>query len=122
MSKYAPTATLDPMLDKVATAVQQIACSAQPLTYADATATYKLGSVAVGSGDFSKGADAATTGRKLTVAQKTGGTISTSGTATHVALVDGTTLLYVTTCPSQALTAGNPLTFNSWGITNPQPT
>jgi len=44
--------------------------------------------------------------------------IDTSGTATHIALDDGTTLRYVTTCTSLALTsgAGNTVNFPAWDV------
>jgi len=95
----------------------QVACSAQPLTYADANATYNLGSVTMATTDFTV-ANGDTSGRKITIAQKAGGTVTTGGTATHVALLDTTNsiLLAVNTCTSQVLTLNNPLTFNAWKI------
>lgn len=106
MGKAASTAVLDATLDKIATGVLMIVCSAQPTTYAEATATYALADVTLTSGDFTKAAGD-TSGRKVTVAAKTGFNVDSSGTATHVAIVDGSALLIVTTCTSQALTAGN---------------
>ena len=92
---------------------RMIACSAQPTTYAEANATYALADVTMASGDFTA-ANGDTSGRKLTVAAKTGVLIDNSGTATHVALVDvtGTLLDVVTTCTSQALTANGSNTVN----------
>lgn len=92
---------------------RMIACSAQPTTYTEANATYALADVTMASGDFTA-ANGDTSGRKLTVAAKTGVLIDTSGTATHVALVDvtGTLLDVVTTCTSQALTANGSNTVN----------
>ena len=93
------------------------ACSAQPTTYTEANATYALADVTMAAGDFTL-ANGDTSGRKLTVAQKTSVTVDASGTANHVALLDVTNLklLYVTTCSNQALTAGNTMTFNAWDI------
>ncbi len=94
----------------------QIACSAEPTTRTEAVTTYALADVAMTvDTDYTK-ADGDTSGRKVTMAQKTGVTVDTTGTATHVALVDGTRLLYVTTCTSQAVTSGNTLTFPAWDI------
>ena len=92
---------------------RMIACSAQPTTYTEANASYALADVTMASGDFTA-AIGDTSGRKLTVAAKTGVLIDTSGTATHVALVDvtGTLLDVVTTCTSQALTANGSNTVN----------
>lgn len=86
-----------------------IACSAEPTTRTQAVTTYALADVAMSSGDFTAATDG--TGRKLTVSAKSGVTVDTTGTATHVAFVDGTRLLYVTTCTSQALTQGNTVNF-----------
>ena len=93
------------------------ACSAEPTTYTEGNATYALADVTLSSSDFTN-ANGDSSGRKTTVGQKTGVTVDSSGTATHVALLDVTNskLLYVTTATSQALTAGNTMTFNSWKI------
>ena len=98
-----------------------IVCSQQPTTRAEAVTTYALADVAVSSTDFTI-ADGDTSGRKLTVAQKENVTVDTSGNATHVALVDATRLLYVTTCTTQSLTAGNTVTFPAWKIEIADPT
>lgn len=110
--------TADRVLDAALNIVKNndtrmIACSAQPTTYAEANATYALADVTMASGDFTV-ANGDVSGRKLTVAAKTGVLIDTSGTATHVALVDvtGTLLDVVTTCTSQALTANGSNTVN----------
>jgi hypothetical protein len=98
-----------------------IVCSAQPTTRAEAVTTYALADVAMASGDYTQ-ANGDTNGRKVTVAAKTAVTIDTGGTATHVALVDGTRLLYVTTCTSQALTGGGTVDFPAWDIEIADPT
>ena len=63
-----------------------------------------------------------TSGRKCTVAQLTGVAVTTTGSATHVALNDGTSVLYVTECTGQSLTSGNTMTFNAWEIGIADPT
>lgn len=104
---------------------RMVACSAQPLTYAEANATYALADVTMASGDFTN-ANGDTSGRKTTVAAKSGVLINTSGTANHVALLDvtGSRLLYVTTCTAQALTANgsNTVNFPAWDIEIGDPT
>lgn len=99
------------------------ACSAQPTTYAEGNATYALADVTVASGDFTA-ANGDTSGRKLTVAAKTGVTVDTTGTVTHVALLDVTNskLLYVTTTTSQAVGLGGTVDFGSWKIEIADPT
>ena len=98
---------------------RMIACTAQPTTFTEANATFALADVTMASGDFTV-ANGDTSGRKVTVAAKSGVLIDTTGTATHVALVDVTNSLldYVTTCTSQSLTANgsNTVNFPAWDI------
>lgn len=125
MAKATPDAVLDKPLDEIATATRMIACSAQPTTYTEANATYALADVTMSGGDFVK-ANGDTSGRKVTVGAKSSVLIDTSGTANHVALVRtaDSTLLYVTTCTSQALTANgsNTVNFPAWDIEFADPT
>jgi predicted transcriptional regulator len=101
-------------------ATAQIACSAEPTNYAEATTTYALADVAITSADLTL-ANGDIDGRKVTVAAKSGVEVDTSGTATHVALVDATSgrVLAVTTCDSLPLTAGsgNVVSFPNWTFT-----
>lgn len=116
MAKSVHNDVLDGALDIIKNNVtEMIVCSAEPTTFTEATATYALADVVMASGDFTH-ADGDTSGRKTTVASKAGVTVDTTGTGTHVALCDGTRLLYVTTCTSQALTSGNTITFPAWDI------
>ena len=65
------------------------------------------------------GAPAARTpsGRRVTVAAVTDGTVGTTGTATHYALIDGTLLLAAgPLSASQAVTAGNTFTLAAFDI------
>ena len=96
---------------------KMIATAGEPTNYTDATSNKNLADVAMGSTDFTK-ADGDISGRKVTVAPKSGVTIGSSGDADHVALVDdnATELLYVTTATTQTLTAGNTMTFQSFDI------
>lgn len=116
MAKFAPDAYFDASLDYVASSTILHVCNAQPTTYGDLS-TMSLASVVVGGGDFTKAAGDVS-GRKVTVAAQNGVTIGTSGTATHVALAStgDTTLRYVTTCTSQAITAGNLLNVPAWRV------
>lgn len=104
---------------------RQVACSAQPTTYTEGNATYALADVTLASTDFTH-ANGDTSGRKTTVAAKSGVLIDTTGTATHIALLDvaNSKLLYVTTCTSQALTANgsNTVNFPAWDIELADPT
>ncbi len=97
-------------------------CSQAPTTYTEATSTYTLGnktSLSVGAP-----ADRSPTGRKVTVAAITDGTVSGTGTATHVAIVDtvNSRLLAVQALSaSQAVTSGNTFTLPAFDIGIPDP-
>lgn len=125
MAKAIPDAILDKTLDEIATATRQILCSAQPTTYTEANSTYALADVTLSGGDFTK-ANGDTSGRKVTIAAKSSVLIDTSGTGNHIALVrvSDTTLIYVTTCTSQAVTANgsNTVNFPAWDIELADPT
>lgn len=116
MAKWANDLMMDASLDYVAGSVRMVACSAQPANYAGIAAV-ALADVTLAGGDFAK-ANGDTSGRKVTVAAKSSVQIDVSGAATHIALDDGTTLRYVTTCTSLALTAGagNTVNFPAWDI------
>ena len=90
-------------------------CSTQPTTRTEAITTYMLASTTLAGGDYTV-ADGNASGRKCTIAQKTNVSITNSGTATHIAICDATNLLYVTTCTSQALTAGGTVTVPAWRV------
>lgn len=123
MAKNMPDAILDGMLDTIADNVDRIdICKDTPSDYSTATTagTHSLGSVVVtagdGGGDWTIG-NGDTSGRKLTLAQQTGVSIGTTGTATHIAMTDGTSVYYgATTCTSQAVTSGNTATINTFDI------
>lgn len=120
MAKWANDVVMDGALDIIRNNVtRQVVCSAQPATFAEANATYALADVTMASGDFTH-ANGDTSGRKTTVAAKSGVLIDTSGTANHIALLDVTNsrLIEVTTCTSQALTANGANTVNipAWDV------
>jgi len=122
MAKWCASSVIDGALNVLATATGEVVCSAQPANRTEAVTTYGLTAVAtLAGGDFTLAAGD-TSGRKVTIAQKTGVSVTANGTATHVALVDATNLLYVTTCTSQALTSGNTATINSWKVEINAPT
>lgn len=109
MAKWSNDANMDAMLANIATADTLYVCSGQPADFAGIAAV-ALADVTLtpgaGNGDFTL-ANGDTSGRKLTVAAQSAVPIDASGTATHIALAEGgDTLLYVTTCTSQALTSG----------------
>ena len=124
MGKLVDNTVLDGALNIIKNnCVSLIVCSDTPTTYANATATYDLATVALASGDVTVADDAgAGGGRKATIAEKAAITINHSGTATHIAIVSASVLLYVTTCTSQALVAANTVTVPTWKIQIADPT
>jgi|SRR5215471_6882493 len=86
-------------------------CSAEPLTYTDATVTYALGNKNWGAGNALTGPFARTpNGRKLTTVAITDGAITGTGTATRYAIVDSVNsrlLVDNDLAASQGVTAGN---------------
>ena len=113
MAKYVnPTVVIDGALDKIAAGNQLLVCSSQPTTRANALSA-ALASTSLASGDFTK-ANGDVSGRKITIAQKQNIPVTVSGTANHIAIIDGTNLLVVTTCDAQPLTSGNTVTVPAW--------
>lgn len=119
MPKTAPDAVMDAAFDYIDQADVMHVCSTLDgtPTYAEIT-TASLANVAMTPNtDFTKAAGD-TSGRKVTVAAKSGVSVTASGTANHIALVtvSGTVVRYVTTCTSQALTSGNTVNIPAWDI------
>lgn len=122
MAKSVHDEVLDGALNIIKnTATLMIACSAEPTTRTEAVTTYALADVAMASGDFTA-ANGDTSGRKLTVAAKSAVAVDAGGTVTHVAIVDGTRLLYVTTTTSTAVAAAGTVDIGSWKIEIADPT
>ncbi|WP_313007501.1 hypothetical protein [Brevundimonas vesicularis] len=116
MAKYANPDVIDGALNVIKNnATRMTLCTTQPTTFAEANATYSLAQVAMASGDFTL-ANGDTSGRKVTVAAKSGVSVATSGTVTHAALLDVTNskLLFVTTTPSTAVAGGGTVDIGSW--------
>ena len=124
MAKAAPNSTLDALLNEIATATRLVVCSGEPANFAGISAV-ALADVTLtagaGNGDYTI-ADGDASGRKVTIAQQADVEIDASGTATHVSLDDGTDLIYVTTCTSQALTDGGTVTVPAWDVEVADPT
>lgn len=116
MGKWVADEVLDGALQVLSRATRMVALAAQPGTYAAAVAG-KLAEAQVAGADFQIGVGDSS-GRKVTIAGKNGIAVTASGVATHVALLDTTDakLLYVTTCPEQALVAGGEVGFDSWSV------
>ena len=122
MSKFCSNAVFDAALTKISTATRMVAMSGQPATYAAADSG-RLSEAAVAPADFVL-ANGDLTGRKVVVAAKSGLSVVAAGTVDHIALLDGVNqvLLYVTTCPAQAIVAGGTVSLASWQVEIEQPT
>lgn len=103
MSIFIPNATLDTLLNEIATCTQLDILS-DTTTPTDLTNT--LANVALNAGDFTI-ADGDIDGRKLTIATKIDIPITATGTAKHVVLSLGGTIKYITTCTDLALDYGS---------------
>lgn len=92
-------------------------CSQEPVTYAGAATTYKLGTKATPS--VGAPADRTPSGRRVTVAAFSDGTVDASGTATHWALckTTGSTLMATgALASSQAVVSGNTFSLAAFDI------
>lgn len=108
MPKTVDDSVLDAAIAVVKTATQLALCSAQPTTYAEATATYMLVlKTGLTAGSFTGPVNGDVSGRKVTKTAETGITVTNTGNAVFAALCSGSVLLYVTTITSQPVTAGN---------------
>lgn len=124
MGKFAPDAFFDIALNWVSgSATYYTVCSGSPITYADARTNLALAGIAMTSASFVAPADD-TSGRKLQVSAKTSASITASGSALAVCLLNLTTstLLYVTTCTQQYLVSGGTVDIPAWTINIQDPT
>lgn len=122
MAKQTADSVLDAALDNLSGRTSPVlhVCSGTPTDRASVIAN-SLASEAMLAGDFTK-ADAGGGGRQTTVAAQSGVSVTSSGTATHVAYIDGTELAIQTTCASTALTSGGTVDIGSFVITFGDPT
>lgn len=90
--------------------------SQEAVSYTEATSTYTLGNDTVNTGATEAGA---TDGRRVIVPAITAGSVTGTGTASHWALTDGTSVLIATGALSapQAVTSGNTFTLDAISIT-----
>lgn len=108
---------LDLLLAEFANANNLYICSQEPVTFTGATTTYKLGtktSISIGAP-----ADRTPSGRKVTVASFSNGTVDASGTATHWALTKTTGSVLMATgalASSQGVTSGNSFSLAAFDI------
>ena len=114
MAKVVTDGFIDGGLDAIITSTAINICSAEPTSIAECDSLSLIPAHTLAGGDFAKAAGD-TSGRKATVAQQADLSIDVTGTATHVAINDGTDFV-VTTCTSQLLTSGGTVTIPAWDI------
>ena len=113
MGKFVPDAVIDLLLAGVATATRMDVVD-DVSTPTGLTGTLANVAMVAGDGNDYTIADGDVSGRKVTMAQKTGVTITGSGTALHVVLSLAAVIKDITTCTSQVLTAAGTVTFPAW--------
>ena len=114
MAKFASDGFIDGGLDAIALSTAINICTAQPTSIAECDSLSLIPAHTLTGGDFTI-ANGDVSGRKVTIAQQASLTIDATGTATHVAINNGTDY-YVTTCTSQVLTSGGTVTIPAWDI------
>ena len=111
MAKWQSDLILDAALNYIKNnGTEMYVCTSQPVTRAAAISAALATKTGLTSGSYTGAADGDTSGRKLTINSQAGINVYLSGTATHIALCSGSTLIYVHTCTSQVLTSGNTVT------------
>lgn len=107
MSDFLPADVLDGLLEVVATSTRLSVCSGPPADYSE-IAGVSLADGTLSSGDFTIDDDPVSGGRRLSVDAPSSLTVDAAGTATHLAMDDGSILLYVREIEDpQALLVGN---------------
>jgi hypothetical protein len=114
---------LDAALTKLDTEADRIDITSQEATtYAEATSTYTLGNST--SLSFGAPQDGDTSGRKVTAAAITDGSVTGTGTATHFAITDVSASRLLATgslTTSQGVTSGNTFTIAAFDVEIPDP-
>lgn len=113
MGKVVHNDVLDAAFTELATATGLCLNTAEPASRAAAISDNLMPEATPG---FTGPADGDVSGRKLTVNASNSNTADANGTATHVTLIDGSVVLYVTTCTSQAITSGNTVNIGAWDV------
>jgi hypothetical protein len=103
------------------TGVNLYICSGAPSNYTEASSTLALG-VKAGV-TISAPQNGASNGRRVVISAITDGTVTATGTASHWALTDGSSILiaWQTLSSSQGVTNGNTFSLTAISITIPDP-
>jgi len=113
MSKFVPDAIIDLLLTGIATSTRMDVVD-DVSTPTDLSGTLANVAMVAGDGNDYTIGDGDASGRKVAMAEKTGVTITGTGTALHIILSLAAVIKDVTTCTSQLLTAAGTVTFSTW--------
>lgn len=114
MSKFIPDTTIDALLDEIATCTRMDVTSdtTTPTNLTNTLANVTL-TAGDGNGDYTI-ANGDASGRKITISEQTGVSITATGSAQHIVLSLAGVIKAITTCTAQTLTTGGTVTFPSW--------
>jgi hypothetical protein len=117
MAKWTNDIVLDASCDYIKNNATEIyVCSSQPTDRATAISSALASKTGLTSGSYTGAANGDVSGRKITKNAESGVSVTGTGTANHIALCSGTTLLQVTTMTSQSLTSGNTVNIPAYDI------
>ena len=105
MAKFLSDAVRDDGLQYITDNVDYVfICTQAPTTYTEATSTYALGGYALGGAAVTVGSpeDNVSDGRRVVVPAVTGGTVTVTGIANHIALVKTATSELIAVTPLAA--------------------
>ena len=103
MARFADNSVFDAALNLIGTATLLTLNTTQPADRAAAIADSVVPNI---TPSFTGPADGDVSGRKITLDATSGTVADANGTVTHAGLSDGSTLLYVLTTASTAITSG----------------
>lgn len=118
MARYAPNGFYSNGFNSIRNgAVRRLLVLDSEVTVYANLAAATLAAVTIDNNDLTE-ANGTVSGRRLNVAQQADLSITASGDATHIAIVDddANTVLYITVCTTQTLTSGGTVTVPTWGI------
>lgn len=107
MGKFCSDAILDAPLDALAGFTTYSVCAGQPTSIAE-IGTMRVATAAITGANFAK-ANGDVSGRKTTVTPPADMSLTLGGSADHCVIDNGTSF-YVTTSPTQVVTAGGTIT------------
>lgn len=117
MAKSANAVLLDAVWNYIKNSIDVITytlCSAEPTTRLQAVTTFMLASTTLNKATEITLAAGDVSGRKATISAKLAIAVTNAGTGNHVAVSDATNVLFVTTCPAQAVSAGGTVDIGTW--------